>query len=397
MVYSYYGIYKMLFVQFNLLGNDFIKGYYVACNYIEGKEIYQMPEGINPFYYIPLAIMVFVPFTVLKEKAAVICWFGLCHIAILLSGCMLVKSIQCRDKLNAATAIAIAMCSSMPLYQNILSGNINIFIYAGICAIIYYELCCRKAIPGILISICGYLKIYPIILLLAYAKNRRFKTVYNFFLYGVMLGAVSVLAFGVKSHIAFIQNLPSLSKYVGAFHCMSFSYILKLFVPAINHTINILLSSIFSVVLFSIWWRKRGSNSLNAKAHSSLILDLLFLIVIIVSVVPSAWLMYHALFIPGFYFIIYFMLAKKEKLKHSALLIILLCAINLWEIAAYHLPVALNGATIIEIGNNMAQFPIAYPILHSLPFFINLIYFYWLLVNYDILKGLFCSISLADR
>ena len=57
--YLYYGVYKMVFIHFHLVGNDFSKGYFAAGNFLKGQTIYATPEGMHPYYYMPLTALLF--------------------------------------------------------------------------------------------------------------------------------------------------------------------------------------------------------------------------------------------------------------------------------------------------------------------------------------------------
>ena len=69
-VYIYYGIYKMLFVHFDIVGGDFMRGCYAAENFMNGRPLYSMPPGWSPYFYPPIATLVFIPFTCFTPKTA---------------------------------------------------------------------------------------------------------------------------------------------------------------------------------------------------------------------------------------------------------------------------------------------------------------------------------------
>ena len=81
--YAYYGVYKMVFVHFDLVGGDFLRGCFAAQNFLDGRTLYDMPTSVNPFYYPPLSVLIFLPLCALGPGPAKAAWFVLTHAMIL--------------------------------------------------------------------------------------------------------------------------------------------------------------------------------------------------------------------------------------------------------------------------------------------------------------------------
>jgi len=108
--YCYYGIYKMIFVHFELVGGDFIKGYYAAQNFMEGSTtIYMMPKNINPYFYPPLTLIIFLPFSYMNPYQAIICWYTISHGVIIISAWIIYKFGSKINKMNSAIATVAAL------------------------------------------------------------------------------------------------------------------------------------------------------------------------------------------------------------------------------------------------------------------------------------------------
>lgn len=384
--YFYYGIYKMIYIHFHLVGPDFERGYYAAQNFVQGHLIYTMPNGINPYYYLPLTVLIFLPFCKFPLHQAIIIWFILTHIFILFSICIIYKYGYRKNRMNSAVAAITALFFSMPLYQTVISGNINILIFAGICLVYGSVISGKRNLIPLILAGCTYLKIYPALLMAAFIRNRDYRACKSFFLLAALLGILSIGIFGLASHYILIQRLPSLSKFIGLYHCMSFTFFMKLFLPECYENMILIGNFMFFLLLLILWWKKSQTYSDPKSDNTSIIIDLFVLTVITVLVTPSSWIMYHALFIVPFYFIIFTLLENRNQLKYIGVFIVLFCLINFWEIIFYQLPLSFDHLTIREIGQNKSAFPVLYPLLYSLHFILNVIFFSWLLLNYNELR-----------
>nr|NQU92442.1 DUF2029 domain-containing protein [Bacteroidota bacterium] len=247
--YFYYGIYKMLFVHPELLGNDFLKGYFAANNFNQGNPIYAMPKGMNPYYYFPLTVLVFLPFGNLQPHIAVLAWFTLTHLIILFSGFLLYLCGSSINKLNSVVAIVIALFFSMPLYQNIISGNINILIFGGICLIYYFVFSGKNKWVPLILAFCTSVKIYPALIMVIFVKQRNYRACISFCFFAFLLAILSIGIFGLSTHLVFSHALPSATKYIGVFHSMSFTCILKLFLAERNKNIVFIANLLFLMLL----------------------------------------------------------------------------------------------------------------------------------------------------
>lgn len=390
-VYIYYGIYKMFFVHFDLSGCDFMTGYYAAENFMNGRPLYSMPPGWQPYFYPPIATSIFIPFTCFPPKTATLAWLLITHLLVLSSLALAYLCHSMEDKMDSAVAASIAFGLSFPLFVNILVGNITILIFFCI-TLIYYSLFFRKDhIIPYLLSVCTFFKVYPAFFMFFYLRNKDWKVLFRFILTCFVIGLISLGIFGTKEHFYFVSKLPDLNHYVGVLHCASFSYFLKLFFPQYSNALYALANGLFLLFLLILWLYccRQNKSFKPVDDHRTTMIHYFIMTAIIIMIVPSSWLTYHTLYIVPFYFIIYSWLHNRIHYKYFSIFLIIFVLINLWEPIAYHLPVTLDGLTISELSTNKNEHSIMYPLFYGIPFILNMVFFFWLLLNFhEITEGL---------
>jgi len=390
--YGYYGIYKMIFVHFELVGGDFIKGYYAAQNFMEGSAIYKMPNGFNPYFYPPLTLIIFLPFSYLNSYHAIICWYATSHVVIISSAWMIYRFGSKINKTNSAIATVVSLGLSMPLQSIILTGNINLLIFLGVCLVCHFLLSGNNRFVFLTLAGCTYLKIYPALLMATFIRNKNWRVFNSFIIAVVILGIISVGIFGLNEHCNFIKQLSSGSEFVGIFPSMSFFFIMKLFLSEDYEKIAMLCNIIFGMLFLIIWW-KRANNTVQGNQAVTFIVDIFVITPVILILFPSSWGFYHSFFIIPFYFVLFGWLQNKNQFRYIGVFIVLFCMINFWEIICYQLPLSLNGLTIHEVGENKHIFPVLYPLIYSIPFVLNIVFFFWLLINYNELQQVLKSLK----
>ncbi len=391
--YCYYGFYKMIFVHFELVGGDFIKGYYTAQNFMEGCAIYKMPKGINPYYYPPITLIIFLPFTYLSSYHAVICWYITNHLVIIFSAWMIYKFGSKINKMNSAIATVSALAFSMPLQIAILTGNVNLLIFVGFCLVYHLILSRKERFVSLILAGCIYLKIFPALLMISFIRNKNW-TVLNYFVISmVVLGLISIGIFGLDEHCNLLKHLGTGSKYVGPIDSMSFFFIMKLFLSEHYEKTIIVCNVLFAIFILTLWWIRANRSFAQKNKEQTLIVDLFITTVIVILLFPLSWTHYHIFFIIPFYFILFGWLQNKSQFKYISVFIVLFCLINFWGIIYYQLPLSLNGLTICEIGECRHKFPVLYPLIYSLPFVLNMVFFSWLLINYNEIQQVIKSLK----
>jgi len=380
--YLYYGIYKMLFVHFDVVGGDFMHGYYAAKNFADGRFLYIMPENWTPYFYPPIATMFFLPFAYLKPNNAVFFWFIVNHIIVMISGWMIFKSWSKENTANSLVATIAVIGFSFPLYGNILTGNINIIIFFCTIATYFVLLHRKETLIPFLLSVATFIKIYPVLFIAIFFPNKQYRLIKHFILLLLCLGLISLLIFGIDIHIYYLLALPDLLQFVGIFQCMSFVYVIKVLSPGLAKINIFIANAFFGILLLCFWWLRSAKNSLDQTSVSAAMVNLFIITVFTVMLLPSSWSFYHALFIFPFYHIIFFWLQDKTRFKCFPCFMILFFLINFWEPIAYHFPFTIDGLTIKTLAENRGIYPMLYSILYSVPFMLNLIFFFWLLLNY---------------
>ena len=377
--YLYYGVYKILYVNFSSAGIDFSSGYYAAQDFAKGHNVYGRDYN---HWYLPLDLLLFSIFDTISLHQAILIWLIVSQLLALLSFCLLYKSGSKTNPLNSVVAITSSLCLSMPLYQNIVSGNINILIFAGMCLTYYLIFSGRTKWIPIVIALLTAVKIYPAFLMSTFVRTRNYNVLKMFFLFSVLILLLSIYIFGLKMHYSFLTNLPNLSNYVGKYHCLSLSFVMGLVLHREHANIIFVSNLLFCVGLLILWWKSAQRSCGREFSTSSTIVDLSILTVILVMVLPSSWLFYHSLFIPVFYFIILIWLQDRKQLRFVVGFFCLFFSINFWEIIMYQIPLAPDGVTFHQIDTNRESYPLLYPIIASIPFLLNVLFFIWLLINY---------------
>jgi hypothetical protein len=383
MCYIYYGIYKMIFVHFDILGGDFLKGYLAAKNFLDGRPLYLMPENCNPYFYPPISTFLFLPFAFLKQNHAVFLWFIMNH-AIIIMSCWLIFSTHKNENWkNSALAALSTICFSFPLYGNMQTGNINIMIFFCIIAIYYFLFANKQIYVPFLVSAATFFKIYPVLLIVIFIRNKQYQSVKHFILSVLLIGLISLLIFGSDIHINYLYALSRGIDFVGIFPAMSFVYVTNIVFPELNKAIISLMNAFIGIVLLSVWWFRSQQSIPKERSVSNSVLDLFIITVVVVILFPSSWLFYHALFIFPFYYILFVWLQGRTRLIWFPSFLIIFFLISFWEPIIYHFPLSVDGLTIKTIGQNKDKFPILYPLFYSCPFIFNCTFFVWLSQNYD--------------
>jgi hypothetical protein len=193
------------------------------------------------------------------------------------------------------------------------------------------------------------------------------------------MSVISIIAFGFEEQINFLLNIKEGYRWVGPLQMSSVSYFVKLYLP-VNHKINIIINILFGCLLLALWWNQ--SRKMENFNISALIVDLFLLTVIMILLFPSSSIIYGIFLIVPFYFVILSWLQNQNQFKHFWFFILLFLLINLWEIIANHIPLTIEQFSLVELRLRKDQFPIIYPLVHSLPFVFMTLFYWWLLVNY---------------
>lgn len=386
--FIYYGIYKILFTNFENSGKDFKICYDSAIRYLKNKPVYFITaDNPQPLIYPPISLCLYLPFTILAFEKARLLWFSFSHIAVVLSGVLLYSIGSMIHKFNSLVASIVVIGFSLPLYVAIFWGNANVIILLLICFLFYFLLMKKNVFIPLIVLLGSYLKIFPAFLLIALFKNKQWQLIKVFILLFLIVGAASFIIFGFDNNIEYLTGTIGRGMdYVDHIPATSFTFLLKLFIS--NDTNVFFLNLVFTIILVIIWWFKGRAKINGSDPQANLIVDLLILSVITIIVFPSAWYHYHLFLIIPFYFIIFFRLNGVCQFDHFGLFIFLFLLVNFWEIIVYHFPYYDGQITILEIGSNKKAYPILYPLAYSLPFLFNILFYSWLLLNYEsLIKG----------
>ncbi len=384
--YAWYGYYKVLFVNLQDMGEDFKMGYEAAQRFLSPvHQTYDNPPGSDPFFYPPLSLFLFLPFLALDLQTAMYVWFVVSHLVVLTAAWLVYRIGHRIDPLTSAAAASLAFFCSLQFYSSVAMGNVNNFILLALAVVFWSLLSTKKSmtIPAIAIVLSTYLKIYPSLLMAAFLRNRFFKAIGSYLVVMAVITLISVITFGIEEHVFFFKNLTKGFSLIGPLHAMSIVYILKLLPGEDPVWFCFIVDGIVAAALFLIWWIRAEKSRAPQADKSTLVTDMIVIIVIGVMIFPASWMYYHILFTIPFYLIIFSYLREGPHFRYFGLFAFLFIGINLWEIIAFHLPVT-DYLAIYEIGKqHQDEYPVLYRVTYALPFVFNLLFYFWLLVNYE--------------
>jgi len=381
--YVYYGIFKMLYVHFDLMGVDILSGCVAARNFFEGKNIYEMPGSRTPLWYPPLAVTIFVPLCMFGNQIAKIIWFIVTHIIVLSSAWFTFKSCSAQNRDHAVLSTVIAFGFSMPLQGLIFSGNIYLLFILGLSAAFYALIARKNYVCAGIFGVLTWLKLYPALLMLPFAWNSRWQEVRRYAMVVTGLSAPSLLLFGFTAHIYFIEQLPEISRFVGPTAAMSFMFVLKQFIGSDYRTLAILANGIFLLVLLVLCWIRSKGVAISERGGGTIVVDIVILMTVIMLAMPSSWLHYFSYLVVPQSFIVFLWLQDRCKFKAMAVFVLLVGLINMWEIITYQVPIPPVNLSIYEIGRRRDEFPVLYSWLYAIPFMLASGILAWLLLNYN--------------
>lgn len=381
-LYFYYGVYKMLFAHFEVVGLDFYRGCLAAANFLEGRSIYDMPDWINPFSYFPAAVLLFIPFCRLSHPAAVMAWFLICHALILFTFFLMYKAGSRRDRLLSAAAASLALLFSGPLYQTLQTGNVNIIIFAGL-SLIYVLILRGLAAPvPALLALFAALKLAPAALAAVFLKRKDWRALLVFSLSCLGLAVLSLMFFGFDNNLEFLKRLPGLGRYSGVFHGTSLTFVLKILLGDAHPGGVFAATMLFFAGLVWLWLRRARSCAVQDDRGAAAA-DLFIATIIMTLAAPSSWLMYCLFFAFPFYFITFAVLKGGHGLRWLPLAAMVFFVFSSWEVIYYQLPVPFVNLVVKDIVLDTAAWPFLSPALLSLHFLLDLALFFWALLNYE--------------
>ncbi len=383
--YAYYGIYKMLFVHFDLVGGDFLRGCFAAQNFLDGRALYEIPTALNPFYYPPLSVLLFLPLCALGPGLAKAGWFVLTHAVILATAGLTYCLLSGRSRRDAVFATLVAFGFSMPIQGLILTGNLNVLIWLGLTATCYALISARPGVAPGLLAACTWIKLYPAALVLPFAWRGDWDAVRRYALIVVALGAASLAVFGMANHVKFLAQLPSLDRYVGAFSAVSFTFAAKLLAGDQHTSFLMGANALFGAAIIGACWVRSVRGSEAATDRGGVVVDMMLVMVAIMLVTPASWLFYHAfLVLPQALVLVLWL--QGERVRYAAGFAVLSVLIDAWEIIVYKLPISPTGLTIRDIGDRREEFASLYRAFYGIPFVLTVAVFAWFLLNYGELR-----------
>jgi hypothetical protein len=380
--YLYYGVYKIFCTGSALYGQDFTRGLLAAGNYLGGRSIYLMPPSVNPYYYSPPVTLIFMPFMKLSVPAAKMLWLLVCHILAATAFFAIYGYGSKAGKALSAAAAAAVLLFSTPLYQTLFTGNLNMLIFSGLALAYAALLSGRDRLVPPALAVFSVIKVFPIILMGVFIRRRDYAACRYFMFAAATVATVSLAVFGVENNLAYIRQLPSMTRFAGPLHSMSFSFFVKLFWPGVGTPVLISVNAAFLSVLWALWLKASGTGSAVEHTPGMVVTDLFALTAIMILVLPSSWVMYCVLYSMPLYFVFFSFLEGRKDFRFPWVIIAVFLFMDFWEILYYHLPLSVGGLTARMLEIEKGRHSVLFPLIFSGHFMANLCLFFWVLFNY---------------
>ncbi|HAN04200.1 MAG TPA: hypothetical protein DCQ25_02870 [Elusimicrobia bacterium] len=393
--YLYYGIYKPLSQNFDVQGLDFYRGYMAAANLLDGRSVYDIPAWFNRYSYFPLSVVIYLPFSRLPVYEASLAWFALSHGLVLASFFIVYKLGATQGKLLSAAAASAAVFLSMPLYQTLQTGNINILIFSGLC--LAYLLMAKNR-PGLLpalLAVFASIKLAPAALAAVYLRRKDVRGLIVFVLTSLALACASLVIFGLHENLQYLKQFPELSKYSHFFHGMSLTFVSGLFLG--GNQLYLILPASLALFAFLVWFWFRKAGAYPAAANGpAMAVDFFMATLVMTLTAPSIWLMYGALFTVPFYAVIHSLLSGRKGFKAVPVFVLAFILNSFWEIFYYQVPLPFANLTLRQIWLQREIWPMLARGFFSLHFLSALALFFWAGANYGELLKVFSEIFGAE-
>lgn len=163
---------------------------------------------IYPYLYFPVPAQLFVPLAQLKPSH----YFRAIFILNLLCTCACLFAIYLLLKLKeAASPISLIflfflLCGNLPLFNTIHHGQINLMVFALILFSLYALKNNRLYLSALLLSLAVFFKIYPVLFLLLFLLQKRFKYLAWVAVNSAGIFLLSILIFSPQPWIDFITG-----------------------------------------------------------------------------------------------------------------------------------------------------------------------------------------------
>ncbi len=204
-----------------LVGIDLQVYYFAAEAALAGGELYAVSPPMHPEYgyvYPPVSILFFYPFGLLGSWQAAFAAFTLLNVAAALGvAVLLVRSIEERrpDSLPWLDRSLVAGFCLLSLHSasTLLYGETNFLLLLALVAGFRWLADRRESAAGIAFALPAFVKLFPAAVGVWFLRRRAWRAVATATATGTGLFALSVAAFGVETHLTYVEVaiLPRLS------------------------------------------------------------------------------------------------------------------------------------------------------------------------------------------
>jgi hypothetical protein len=263
---------------------DFGAYYFAAERFLEGANIYAnelttstnghiIHHGRNnpyPFIYVPISVLIWIPFTFFPPIVALTLWEMFMVLIVIVSMILLIYSLGVELSIGEIFIVGFSILGFMPVLWGIVGGNVEVLLAAIsgsiVASVIYFD---KNYVAVVLTSIVVVLKPYyaPIGLFAFKRDDRRDIKILMLTILGIFV--LSIVLFGIDTHIDWIGKVAAESKVSGHISTQSFPGSLFIGIGTFGKFKWLASASIVATFLY-FTWKYREEHDLGDEIVSSL-------------------------------------------------------------------------------------------------------------------------------
>ena len=205
--FSYSALYQ---TYFNM--NIDFSVYYLWANHIKAGYpfLLNVQNAIHPsFYYPPFWGLLMMPFTYLPYNTAKTIWYGINLVQLGILGWIFRQWF--RESPNDTKywyrwGFVILACSFTPLIESLRHGQANLLILFLLCLCLWFHEKKSPVTAGIFLGFAIMIKILPLVFIAYWFWKKQWKLMGSALISSLLLGVISILSLGWKTHLSFFQD-----------------------------------------------------------------------------------------------------------------------------------------------------------------------------------------------
>jgi glycosyl transferase family 87 len=185
-------------------GNDFESYHRSGSWFVAGRDLYAF-GGLMPYRYVPGITAIFAPFAALSFPAARAAWSALTAVLAFASALWVDRRVGARG----ALAVPLAwLCLLQPFFQELSHGQVDVLVLVLAMGAFWAEDAGWELAAGVLVALAAALKAAPIVLVLPWVLQRRWRPLAGVALGTALLAAAPIPTYGfagtIRQHLDFL-------------------------------------------------------------------------------------------------------------------------------------------------------------------------------------------------